>query len=547
MVYAVPAFTIHDNLSTLIPEQIIVQMFEYTHRDGSLCIPEWPYDNKDYDEPDMYYLCKMNWDKEDYPNVISDFRTLKKRLRNILDDRPLPRIIKDNQDIIPFRELNPDISDMTVLKESPRPATYDVVIRSVRLCKLYMMNTPDVVINNEEQLLAQALAISQYAVTMEKYNPHSGVAHKLMCWLHKQADESTVKIWLDDIRPAPEGYYHCHSVNEAKEVIMQCALNQWHIAEINCDHDLGVFANDGGNGSCLLDWLSRKCVYEIVIHPANLVGCESMQIALDRYKEEEFEMFVKMVDEEHYALDALQYATFYFQKRLYSDEGVAALQWLKDRGLTDETIEKFKLGYSGKARDGLHRYLTEEGFADVEVLSRTGLFSYRLVEAPDLFNNRIMFPIQERELTFSFSGRAMDGDGPVYLNAPETCWYLKNSIIYGLNLAKGNEEKELILCEGYMDVILLHQEGFTNAVCTVGSNLTKEQAANLKKYADRVVLSYDSDEFGKRGASRAAEVLKEAGLTVKKLDVSPYKDPYDLLREAGKIEYARRLEEGETV
>ena len=106
---------------------------------------------------------------------------------------------------------------------------------------------------------------------------------------------------------------------------------------------------------------------------------------------------------------------------------------------------------------------------------------------------------------------------------------------------------ELILCEGYLDVILLHQEGFVNAVSTPWSSLTKEQAAVLKQYADSVILSYDSDEAGKRGASRAAGLLKEAGLTVKNLDVSPYRDPYELLQKGGKNEYARRLEEAETV
>ena len=371
-------------------------------------------------------------------------------------------------------------------------------------------------------------------------------------------EKRPVKIWLDDIRPAPEGYYHCHSVNEAKAAIRRCELNgvRSYIAEINCDHDLGDFAKDGGDGICLIDWLREReaYYYEIVIHTMNPVGRKNMQKALDRYKEEEWKDFEKIADaandEAYFTACALQIAASYFQEQLYSDEGADALEWLKNRGLTDESIKRFNLGYSGKTKDGLHRYLTEAGFGEEEDITKTILSYYRKMTAHNYFLNRIMFPIIEWGEVDSFCGRALDNDGPVFLYAPENIHFNKFSkkyTIYGLYLAKESGKTELILCEGYLDVILLHQEGFVNAVSTPWSSLTKEQAAVLKQYADSVILSYDSDEAGKRGASRAAGLLKEAGLTVKKLDVSPYRDPYELLRKEGKKGYVRRLEETETL
>ena len=530
MNYPNPAFTIHDELSNLTPEQIIVKMFESTDKDGHLCIPEWPYDDKDYDEPDMYYLCSMNWDKEDLKNVTENFQKLEQRLKTIKDEDPLQSIIRENRDLVPFSDMQPDVPNLNILKETAKSEAYAVASRSVRLCKLYTMNAPMVLINNEAQLLAQALAICQYGFSIVLF----------------------VKIWLDDIRPAPKGYYHCHSVNEAKAVIEWCELKRWEIAEISCDHDLGDFAKDGGDGICLIDWLRERksFYYQITLHSANPVGRENMQKALDRYKEEEkedWDNFVKMVDADTYIIDALMFAASYFQEQLYSDEGVEALEWLKNRGLTDETIKRFNLGYSGKTKDGLHRYLTELGYRDEELITETCLSYYRKMTAHDYFFNRIMIPIFDGGLPRSFSGHTLDGEGPVYLNAPENGFFNKKEIIYGLYLAKESGKTELILCEGYLDVILLHQEGFSNAVSTPWSSLTKEQAAVLKQYADSVILSYDSDEAGKRGAARAAKLLKEAGLSVKQLDVSPYRDPYELLRKEGKSGYARRLEEAETV
>ena len=170
MNYPKPAFMIEGELSSLSPVQTMVKMFEYTDKEGYLSIPEWPYDDKDYDEPDMYYLCKMNWSQEDLKNVIEDFQKLEERIKTIKDEDPLQSIIRENRDLVPFSDMQPEISDLIVLKEAKRPATYNVAIRAVRLCMLYATDAPVVIINNEAQLLAQALVINHFAESVKPFN-----------------------------------------------------------------------------------------------------------------------------------------------------------------------------------------------------------------------------------------------------------------------------------------------------------------------------------------------------------------------------------------
>ena len=174
------AFTNDDNHISLTPEEIIRLMFEHTDESGRLFIPEWPYDNKDYDEPDMFYACRMNWNKEDCEEIIRKYQTLAERLKAITDEEPLKRIIEENRDIRPFKDIDVDLADVLTLKKSSEYAVYDVVIRSIRFCKLCAMNAPAVLINNEAQLLAQALVISQYAVRMDKIDSHTGAYQQLL-------------------------------------------------------------------------------------------------------------------------------------------------------------------------------------------------------------------------------------------------------------------------------------------------------------------------------------------------------------------------------
>ena len=180
MSYPKPAFMIEDELSGFSPEQIMVKMFEYTDKEGYLSIPEWPYDNTSPEEQDIYYLCKMNWNSEDLNNVIDDFRKLEERLKTIKEEEPLQSIVRENFDLVPFSEIPMEISDLIVLKEAKRPATYDVAIRAVRLCKLYAMDVPAVIIDNEARLLAQALVVNHFAESVQPFSRFDATAVECM-------------------------------------------------------------------------------------------------------------------------------------------------------------------------------------------------------------------------------------------------------------------------------------------------------------------------------------------------------------------------------
>ncbi len=232
-------------------------------------------------------------------------------------------------------------------------------------------------------------------------------------------------------------------------------------------------------------------------------------------------------------LEVNKEAAKYFYHLLKSERGKNALKYLTDRGLSDETIRSFGLGYSDKYRDDLYQYMKNKGFTD-DILKESGLFSIKETDTHDYFWNRVMFPIMDvRSKVIAFGGRVMGEGEPKYLNSPETICFNKRRTLYGLHAAKKHKGKELILCEGYMDVISLHQAGFTNAVASLGTALTEGHADILKRYTGNVVISYDSDTAGRDVALRAIPKLREAGLSVKVLDLSPYKDPDELIKAEG--------------
>lgn len=240
-------------------------------------------------------------------------------------------------------------------------------------------------------------------------------------------------------------------------------------------------------------------------------------------------------------LEVNKEAAKYFYHLLKSDRGRNALKYLTDRGLSDETIRSFGLGYSDKYRDDLYRYMKSKGFSD-DILKESGLFSIRETDTHDYFWNRVMFPIMDvRSKVIAFGGRVMGAGEPKYLNSPETICFNKRRTLYGLHAAKKHKGNELILCEGYMDVISLHQAGFTNAVASLGTALTEGHADILKRYTGNVVISYDSDTAGRDAALRAIPKLREAGLSVKVLDLSPYKDPDELIKAEGTDFFKERL------
>ena len=220
-------------------------------------------------------------------------------------------------------------------------------------------------------------------------------------------------------------------------------------------------------------------------------------------------------------------AANYFYAQLRSERGRIGFDYLTGRGISPETVVKFGLGYSDSR---LYRYMKEKGYQDA-VLKETGLFTFDEKKGPyDKFWNRVMFPILDRNnRVIAFGGRVMGDAKPKYLNSPETLVFDKSRNLYGLNFVHGRQTA-MIICEGYMDVIALHQAGFANAVASLGTAFTSQHCSLLKRYTDLVYLCYDSDGAGVKAAMRAIPMMKEAGLQVKVMDLRPYKDPDEFIR-----------------
>ena len=238
-------------------------------------------------------------------------------------------------------------------------------------------------------------------------------------------------------------------------------------------------------------------------------------------------------------------AATYFYHQLQSENGKKAKDYLSNRELSDETINQFGLGYSNMYSDDLYKYFKSKGYQD-DILKETGLFSYENSYnsgVNDKFWNRIMFPIMDvNNKVVGFGGRVMGDAKPKYLNSPETKLFDKSRNLYGLNIARISRKPNLIICEGYMDVISLHQAGFNQAVASLGTALTLGQASLMKRYVNEVLITYDSDEAGVRAAIRAIPILKSAGLTTRVINMQPYKDPDEFIKALGAEAFQERID-----
>ena len=241
-------------------------------------------------------------------------------------------------------------------------------------------------------------------------------------------------------------------------------------------------------------------------------------------------------------LEINKIAAQYFYVQLKSSKGEAGLSYLKRRELSDDTIKAFGLGYSNKYSDDLYRYLKERGYKD-EMIAKAGLISIdERHGAHDKFWNRVMFPIMDvNSRVIGFGGRVMGDAKPKYLNSPETLIFDKSRNLYGLNRARSTRKPYFLLCEGYMDVISLHQAGFTNAVASLGTALTPGHASLIKRYVKEVYLTYDSDEAGTKAALRAIPILKDVGITAKIIRMEPYKDPDEFIKNLGAEAFEERI------
>ncbi len=235
---------------------------------------------------------------------------------------------------------------------------------------------------------------------------------------------------------------------------------------------------------------------------------------------------------------------FYYQLR--SPQGETGYRYLKKRELSDETIHKFGLGFAGKNGAVLVQYLRGKGFED-ELIQEAGLASHSERHGMiSQFWNRVMYPIQDtNNRVIGFGGRVMGDGEPKYLNSPETPVFDKRRNLYGLNYARKARSSNIILCEGYMDVIAMHQAGFTQAVASLGTAFTGEQAALLRRYTDNVLLAYDSDGAGVKAALRGIAILREAGLTGKVINMQPYKDPDEFIKALGREKFEERIQQAE--
>ena len=292
-------------------------------------------------------------------------------------------------------------------------------------------------------------------------------------------------------------------------------------------------------------------VFTFLMQYENFTFGEAMQSLADRVgielpQQEMTSAQRREADRRTRLLEINKEAAKYFYTLLRSPRGQKAYQYFKKRELSDETMQKFGLGYSDQYSDDLYRYLRKKGYDD-DILKDSGLITIDEVRGGhDKFWNRAMFPIMDvHNRVIGFGGRVMGDGEPKYLNSPETRIFDKSRNLYGLNIARTTRKNQLLLCEGYMDVIALHQAGFDNAVASLGTALTSGHANLLKRYTKEVYLTYDSDGAGVKAALRAIPILKEVGIVTKVINMRPYKDPDEFIKALGAEKYQKRIDEAE--
>ena len=242
-------------------------------------------------------------------------------------------------------------------------------------------------------------------------------------------------------------------------------------------------------------------------------------------------------------LEINKQAALFYVKQLRSERGKQGLAYCAKRKLSGESITHFGLGYAGKERDSLYQYCKSLGFKD-RVLQESGLFSFKENGVYDKFFNRLIFPIMDlHNRVIGFGGRVMGDGEPKYLNSPETKLFDKSRNLFALNFSRKSRANYFILCEGYMDVISLHQWGFSEAVAALGTAFTEQQADLMKRFNSLIYLCFDSDGAGKKACKRAISILREKNLEGKVIRLSPYKDPDEFLKAEGKEAFEKRIEE----
>lgn len=245
-------------------------------------------------------------------------------------------------------------------------------------------------------------------------------------------------------------------------------------------------------------------------------------------------------------LEVNKEAAKYFYYQLRCQRGEIGYKYLTGRQLSEETMKKFGLGFANVSGSDLVQYLRSKGYTD-DLIQEAGLASFdEKFGMHDKFWNRVIFPIQDiNHRVIGFGGRVMGDGKPKYLNSPETMIFDKSRNLYGLNFARTSRKNNIILCEGYMDVIAMHQAGFTQAVASLGTAFTAGQANLLRRYTEEVLLAYDSDGAGTNAALRAISILKEVEVTGKVINLDPYKDPDEFIKSRGTEAFQERINQAE--
>lgn len=288
-------------------------------------------------------------------------------------------------------------------------------------------------------------------------------------------------------------------------------------------------------------------VFTFLMEYENYSFVEALKYLADRggvkLPEQEYSKEAKeRADTKAVLLEINKLAARYYYVQLKQTQGAHALSYLKNRELSDDTIRAFGLGYSNKYSNDLYQYLKSKGYQS-EMLIKAGLISVDERQGVyDKFWNRVMFPIMDvNSRVIGFGGRVMGDGKPKYLNSPETVIFDKSRNLYGLNRARSSRKPYFLLCEGYMDVISLHQAGFTNAVASLGTALTPGHASLIRRYVQEVYLTYDSDEAGTKAALRAVPMLREVGITARVIRMEPYKDPDEFIKNLGAEAFEERI------
>ena len=242
-----------------------------------------------------------------------------------------------------------------------------------------------------------------------------------------------------------------------------------------------------------------------------------------------------------------EFAANYYHENLYKPESKIAQEYIKKRKLTNETLKSFQIGFSGKFNE-LYNALKKQGFEEKEILESGLVNKNDNGKYIDRYRNRLMFPICDvRGRVIAFGGRVLDDSKPKYINSPENIVYSKGRHLFGLNVAKKSDVKKILIVEGYMDVISLHQRGVTNVVASLGTALTQQQGWLLRKSSEQIILSFDSDEAGLSAKMRALDILQNMGCDIRILQMEGAKDPDEYIIKYGSARFQLLIEKALSV